>query len=547
MQRSVIHVSTQNSHKLKKDNNLRCFLKGGGKATGDGIKTSHFKEKFKRKEVYYDFANEQAARAEILLNEEEGFIEAEDGVSTAEYTQTEIVNNVDITAASKHFNLNLEFGPYRMRYTKNGRHLLLGGRKAHIAAFDWITKKLHCEFNVMEEIADVAWLHVETMFAVAQKNWVHFYDNQGIEVHCVKSMNRVRCLEFLPYHFLIASGSDTSFLSWLDVSTGTLVANYPSKSEPVRMMTHNPYNGVLCIGSSKGVVSMWSPTVKEPLAKMLCHSTPMTALAIDPQGTFMATSGLDRHVKIWDIRSLNGPISDYILSSSANQLAISQRGLVAFGMGNICEVYRKPNLVSVKTPYLRHKCHGNIGNMQFCPFEDVLGVATNKGFTSLLVPGSGEPNFDALEANPYQTKSQRKESEVHALLDKIPPEMIKLDPNVISQVDVPTLSENIDAKKTLLVRHYNEVFILYTFYQAKLLMFLCLPSVSQSAASWFQTTQQNERQRRLGECVQSKEDCSRSNEEAVHTVYQEYSTANRRRAHGQFNRDQADRRTYCAG
>lgn len=431
---------------------LLTFI-GGGKSNGQGVKTTHFKEKLQRKEVYYDFANEQAARAELLLNEEQGFIEPDDGVSTAEYTQQEIVKNVDITAATKHFNLSLDFGPYRMRYTKNGRHLLLGGRKGHVAAFDWITKKLHCEFNVMEDIYDVAWLHVETMFAVAQKNWVHFYDNQGIEVHCVKTLDRIRCLDFLPYHFLIVSGSDTGFLSWLDVSTGTLVAQYPLKHEPIRMMAHNPYNGVTCTGDSRGVVSMWSPTVKEPLAKMLCHSTPMTALAVDPKGTYMATSGLDRHVKIWDIRSLKGPTCDYILRYAANEMAISQRGLLALGMGNQCEIYRKPNLVSVKAPYLRHSCKGNIASMQFCPFEDVLGVGTSKEFTSLLVPGSGEPNFDALEANPYQTKSQRKESEVHALLDKIPPELIKLDPNVISQVDVPTLNENIEAKKSLLVCH----------------------------------------------------------------------------------------------
>jgi U3 small nucleolar RNA-associated protein 7 len=82
------------------------------------------------------------------------FLEKDD--DNEKITQHDIIEQVDLFSAQKYFDLNLDkFGPYRLNYTRNGRHLLIGGSKGHVAAFDWQTKKLHCEINVMESINDV--------------------------------------------------------------------------------------------------------------------------------------------------------------------------------------------------------------------------------------------------------------------------------------------------------------------------------------------------------------------------------------------------------
>ena len=228
-------------------------------------------KKRKRNEEKIESAKAAAARAELLLLEPAGYVEQrekeegdgddddndddDDDDDPGFLTQAEIKRSVDITSASKIFDLNLEkFGPYRHRFTRNGRFLVLGGANGHLAAFDWQTKRLACELSVNETVHDVTFLHNETMFAAAQKAYTCIYDNKGVELHCLRKIDHAVRLEFLPYHFLLAAGNSKGYLKYLDVSVGKFIGGVQTGGGCLKTMTQNPKNGVVFVGNPQGLL-----------------------------------------------------------------------------------------------------------------------------------------------------------------------------------------------------------------------------------------------------------------------------------------------------
>ncbi|XP_074537504.1 WD repeat-containing protein 46 [Halichoeres trimaculatus] len=394
-----------------------------------------------RSEEASEMSQKQAARFDLLLPEDAGFLEGDEDEDTCTISQQDIADAVDITSGAKYFNLKLsQFGPYRVDYSKTGRHLLIGGRRGHIACIDWQSKQLMCEINVMESVNDVKWLHSESMYAVAQKKWLYMYDPNGIELHCIRKFNDVLRMQFLPYHFLLATASATGFLQYLDVSVGKEVTAICTKAGRLDVMCQNPHNAIIHLGHHNGTVSLWSPNQKEALVKMLCHQGGVRSVAVDKSGTYMVTSGMDKKLKVYDIRTFK-PLKSYFLPAGSSCLSLSHRGLLSAATGDVVQVYRDVWSTPVSKPYMAHRVRGTVWGLQFCPFEDVLGVGHGDGFTSMLVPGAGEPNFDGLDANPYRSVKQRQEWEVKALLEKIQPELISLDPHQLGQVDQATFEQ----------------------------------------------------------------------------------------------------------
>ena len=63
-----------------------------------------------------------------------------------------------------------------------------------------------------------------------------------------------------------------------DTSTGAIVAQHRTRMGTCNVMRQNPWNAVMNLGHSNGVVSMWTPNMSTPVVKMLCHKVSLGSL-----------------------------------------------------------------------------------------------------------------------------------------------------------------------------------------------------------------------------------------------------------------------------
>jgi U3 small nucleolar RNA-associated protein 7 len=295
---------------------------------------------------------------------------------------------------------------------------------------------------VKEIIHDIKYLNAFQNVAIAQKHYVYLYDSQGIEVHCLKEHAGARKLEFLPQHMLLASVGKGGLLCYQDMTTGIVVSRNKTHDKFCDVMRQNPWSAVLGLGHTNGTVSMWTPNVSTPVIKMLCHRGPIQTMANDPTGNILVTSGIDCQIKVWDIRNLK-IIHQYFSKNIVTSSEISQNGLLALASGNGIQIWKEPFTTKQHSPYMYYKlARGSIRGMAFCPYEDLLAFGHLDGIATIIIPGSGEPNFDSYAANPYRSTKSSKKIELRDLIEKLKPETIVLNPEFIGGMLTETKTIN---------------------------------------------------------------------------------------------------------
>ncbi|CAB9516547.1 U3 small nucleolar RNA-associated protein 7 [Seminavis robusta] len=412
--------------------------------------------------------------ADILHTGTVGMVQAETdmerttGLSQVELKRQLLQDNNDEddnsdNAARHIYDLTME-SPHGLKYDRSGRYALLysnaSNPQGHVAIMDCHTRSLvnssQGEFYIQQSIRDACFLHQARLLATAAVNQpVAIYDDRGAEIHSLSDHKDAVALEFLPYHFLLAAIDDRgpALLRYIDITTGQLVSKHRTRGDPSGsreglragnpvVLRQNPSNAVLHCGHTNGTVTLWSPASQKYLVKFLCHKgAAITSLAVDMGGNVMVTGGADRQVKVWDLRNTYRHVHSYFtVAGPPTSLDISQQGMLGIGHAGHATIWAPSALqVKAKDPYMHHLIPrgGPIETLRFRPYEDVCGIGHAKGMSSIVIPGSGEPNLDTAEyfTNPFSDSKQRREAEVRALLDKLSPDMIALDPNVIGGME----------------------------------------------------------------------------------------------------------------
>ena len=250
-------------------------------------------------------------------------------------------------------------------------------------------------------------------------------------------------MEYLPYHYLLTTLGNAGWLKYHDVSTGVLLTQIPTHLGSPTSMAQNPHTAIIHAGHTNGTMTLWSPNLTTPHVKLLAHRGPITSIAVDPSehsvGRYCATSGLDGTVKLWDARMWGKEVRSWSTRSAPKTLSFSQRGMLSVGSKSgvvvFKDVARTGTGKGMPEPYLTLPLPGlTASSTLFCPYDDVLAVGHQRGVSSLLVPGSGEPNFDSAEADVYESHSRRRERDVRSVMDKIRPELITMDTDVLGTV-----------------------------------------------------------------------------------------------------------------
>lgn len=91
----------------------------------------------------------------------------------------------------------------------------------------------------------------------------------------------------------------------------------------ITALAMNPEGTLLASGGDDGLVKLWDPRTGDRLETLVGHEGSIETLAISPDGTFLVSAGADRTVRLWDLATLSERLQLQGHTELINSVAIS--------------------------------------------------------------------------------------------------------------------------------------------------------------------------------------------------------------------------------
>jgi hypothetical protein len=212
---------------ISKRTTLPKSLRPSSPVLEDVNKYSHIADPKLRTKLVHQATHKELTKAlledaELLLNNQAGGMEVEGEMErTWKMTQDDIVQAAGQEAARSRRELKLDGGPYRSRFTKNGRqvigllsatllslislsvkklsdfrHLAIVGNSGHVAAFDWQRGTLHTELQLKETCRDITYAFIYFLITPPHRLTGSPFAMAGfcLITHILLSLKRNTCL-----------------------------------------------------------------------------------------------------------------------------------------------------------------------------------------------------------------------------------------------------------------------------------------------------------------------------------------------------------------
>jgi WD40 repeat protein len=216
--------------------------------------------------------------------------------------------NVELPGGRRHMNWLTDAGGF-------GRAGLSGAPEGAILAtldtpgiFHWRPEKSAPPLGFTKHPARCARISPDgkTLWAVVNSQEVHSFDLATRQLRDSWSNSAEEVLSGLASLDALAAGNDAvaaggvnGAVYVLDPATCKPKVTFPRSGDPVLAVAVAPDDSLVVAGTQQGMLRVMCPTEKIELPPVAAHPDGTTAVAINRDGTLLATGGRDRAVRLW--------------------------------------------------------------------------------------------------------------------------------------------------------------------------------------------------------------------------------------------------------